>query len=88
MAPSAVEAWAHAVAASGGMALVSDDLALLDDRARRLLDEVLAVGRAVDAESDPPRCPDLMDRPTPTTLVSETARLTGDPDAGTARIEP
>jgi alpha-galactosidase len=33
--PSEVEAWALAVGASGGMALVSDDLALLDEPARR-----------------------------------------------------
>jgi alpha-galactosidase len=90
MAPSSVEAWAHAVAASGGMALVSDDLALLDDRARRVLEDVLAVGRAVDAESvssRPPRCADLMERPTPTTLVSAAAHLVGHPDAGTAHLE-
>ena len=30
MTPAAIETWAHAVAVSGGMALVSDDLALLD----------------------------------------------------------
>lgn len=43
------EGWAAAVGASGGMVVVSDDLALLDDDARRRLDEVVTVGRAVDA---------------------------------------
>ncbi len=63
-----VRAWALAVAVSGGMALVSDDLSLLDDRARRLLDEVLAIGRAVDADAvggRTPRCSELLDEPTP-----------------------
>lgn len=54
------------------MALVSDDLALLDADSRELLDEVLAVGRAVDASarrSHPPRCVDLLDATTPTSLA-------------------
>jgi alpha-galactosidase len=45
-----VRAWAMAVADSGGMALVSDDLSLLDAEARALLDEVLVIGRAADDE--------------------------------------
>ena len=55
--------WARAVALSGGLALISDDLALLDADARRLLDEVLVVGRASDAAArsgSTPRVPDLM----------------------------
>jgi len=43
-----VRAWGDAVAESGGMALVSDDLGLLDADARALLDHVVAVGRAAD----------------------------------------
>jgi alpha-galactosidase len=61
MAPATVERWARAVAASGGMAIVSDDLALLGADARRLLDEVLEVGRAVDRraiEGESPESPD------------------------------
>jgi len=68
-----VETWARAVGVSGGMALVSDDLALLDPGARRLLEEVLAAGRAADdaARTGPaPVCADLLDRWTPTTLTS------------------
>ncbi len=41
--------WAAAVGESGGMALVSDDLALLGVGERALLDEVIALGRANDA---------------------------------------
>ena len=40
--------WALAVAHSGGMAIVSDDLSLVDAAGRRLFDDVLAVGRAAD----------------------------------------
>jgi alpha-galactosidase len=43
-----VREWAMAVADSGGMAIVSDDLAVLDRSSRELLDEVLTVGRAAD----------------------------------------
>ena len=50
------------------MALVSDDLALLGPDARSLLDEVIALGRAADAASHPPRCPDLLDADPPTRL--------------------
>jgi alpha-galactosidase len=65
--------WALAVGDSGGMVLVSDDLALLDDDARRLLDEVIARGRSADLEAAnalPPRCPDLLTDETPLRLES------------------
>ena len=48
MTPAAVETWARAVGVSGGMALVSDDLALLDSRSRavaRRCDPDRAAGR-------------------------------------------
>lgn len=48
MSPEMVRSWALAVGGSGGMALVSDDLALLDTASRALLDEVLQIGRAAD----------------------------------------
>ena len=66
-----VETWARVVAASGGMALVSDDLALLDTASRRLLDDVIAEGRVVDATartSAPPECSDLLQGWTPSCL--------------------
>ena len=46
-----VRRWAMAVGDSGGMVLVSDDLALLGAQERALLDEVIALGRANDAAS-------------------------------------
>ena len=51
LSQEAARTWAHAVGLSGGMALVSDDLSLLDDDARRLLDEVIELGQASDAEA-------------------------------------
>jgi alpha-galactosidase len=78
LTPDQVEAWAHAVGVSGGMALVSDDLALLDANARRLLGEVLVVGLAADEEARsglPARCDDLLDNATPTTLRAAGHRL-------------
>jgi alpha-galactosidase len=87
--PESVRAWALAVAASGGMALVSDDLSLLDDAARDLLDEVISIGRDVDAAAlagSPPACPDLMDRCPPTRLTGGGVELVGDPIAGTAEL--
>ncbi len=59
----AARTWTRAVALSGGMALVSDDLSLLDDDARRRLDEAVEVGRHSDeaaAAGTTPRCDDLM----------------------------
>lgn len=85
-----VRAWAMAVGASGGMALVSDDLALLDDSSRALLDEVVAVGRSVDTAAmvdGPPRCEDLLDVDPPTRLLTVHHELVGDPERGTAHLQ-
>jgi alpha-galactosidase len=90
LSPEAMRAWALAVGVSGGMALVSDDLALLDRGSRALLDEVLELGRASDDEAragSPARCPDLLDATTPTRLSAARVTLAGDPDAGTAVLE-
>lgn len=84
MSPDAIRTWALTVAASGGMALVSDDLSLLGADARSLLEEVTAIGRRVDdaARRGPaPACPDLLDARVPTTLASEAFRLVVDPAA-------
>ena len=89
MGPEAVRAWADAVALSGGMALVSDDLAFLDSATRRLLDDVIEFGRAADDEAirgQPPRCPDLLDHPVPERLVAAARELAGDPARGTAEV--
>jgi alpha-galactosidase len=85
--PEQLRAWALAVGASGGMALVSDDLALLGTDAHQLLDEVIALGRLSDGAAHPPRCPDLLDADPPTRLVAADLELIGDPAAGTAVVQ-
>ncbi len=87
-----VRAWALAVGVSGGMALVSDDLALLGSDARALLDEVVALGRLADAEAAapdgrPPRCLDLLDADPPSRLAIATVELVGDPSNGAAHVQ-
>lgn len=74
LTPDEVRTWGLTVATSGGMVLVSDDLALLDGRSRRLLDDVLLLGRSVDeAAVDGPtaRCRDVLESPTPKVLAGE-----------------
>jgi alpha-galactosidase len=86
---SQVRAWAHAVAASGGMAIVSDDLALLKQPARRLLADALDIGREIDQLAQggaAPQCPDLLLNETPGRLRAGRFDLEGDPEAGTARL--
>ncbi|MEQ1788724.1 MAG: glycoside hydrolase family 36 protein, partial [Acidimicrobiales bacterium] len=85
--PEQMRAWALAVGVSGGMALVSDDLALLGSPARALLDEVVALGREADAGAHPPRCPDVLDHDPPTRLVTAAMELVGDPAAGVAHVQ-
>ena len=60
------------VGASGGLVIVSDDLALLDARDRALLDEVIAAGRASDAAARagrPARAEGLLELDDPTGLA-------------------
>jgi alpha-galactosidase len=88
LSPAAARAWAETVAVSGGMALVSDDLALLDGAARRVFDDVVAIGRASDAEAAvhrPARCPDLLERPIPTPFETAGLRLRVDRAPGVLR---
>jgi alpha-galactosidase len=85
----AIRTWAHAVGVSGGMALVSDDLSLLDADARGLLDEVIELGRASDAEAvagAPARCPDLLEAPLPGRLRSGGTELVADPAVPRSRL--
>jgi alpha-galactosidase len=49
--PLAARTWATTVGLSGGLALVSDALALLGPAQRRLLDEVIELGRRSDAQA-------------------------------------
>jgi alpha-galactosidase len=90
MSAHAVQTWAHGVAVSGGMALVSDDLALLDAAARDLLDEVIEIGRASDAAAiagSPARCDDLMHHAVPHEISAAGRHLVADPAAGTSAIK-
>lgn len=90
LSPDAAQAWALAVAASGGMALISDDLSILDRKAKALFEEVISIGREVDAAAvrgSPPRCEDLMEREVPRQLSAGKVRLIGDTDGPSARLE-
>ena len=82
--PDAARAWALAVGMSGGLALVSDDLSLLDSAARSLLDEVVVLGRAADdaARTGPaPRCEDLLAPGGPSALWAAGHLLRADPES-------
>jgi alpha-galactosidase len=89
LSPVASRTWAHAVAVSGGMALVSDDLAQLDASARAAFDEVIAIGRASDAAAAagrPARTPDLLDRTVPGRLDAAGWQLDADPDTAASAL--
>jgi alpha-galactosidase len=88
---AAAHTWARAVGLSGGMALVSDDLALLDAGSHRLLDEVLTLGRAADEgarSGDGPRCDDLLEPAAPGRLTSRAGHLEADPFVGASQFTP
>ncbi len=71
------------------MAVISDDLTLLDCRSAGPLGEVLRLGRAVDAmalEGEAPRCDDLMVSPLPHRPVGAGAHLEGEPERGFAGV--
>lgn len=90
LAPEAARTWAHAVGVSGGMALVSDDLALLDADARALLDETLAIGRASDDAARTggpvPHSDDLLDARIATHFRSRDHDLVVDPATGASTL--
>ena len=89
LSAEAAATWARAVGMSGGMVLVSDDLALLDGDARRLLDEVIALGTIADdgaRAAHGPRCPDLMEPSAPRRLASLAGELDTDPITGASRV--
>jgi alpha-galactosidase len=86
---AAARTWARAVGVSGGLALVSDDLSLLDAGSRRLLDEVISLGRAADdgvRDGVGARCPDLMEPSAPGRLDSRAGHLEADPFTGTSHL--
>jgi alpha-galactosidase len=70
--------WAETVACSGGLVLVSDDLALLDEDAARLLESVVAHGRIADDAARAgasPRCVGLLDPDGPSGIESAAGRV-------------
>ena len=89
LTPAAARTWAHAVGVSGGMALVSDDLALLRPDARALLDEVVVLGRTADADAiggGGARCMDLLEHQAPGRLQSAAGGVVADPHTGTSTL--
>ncbi len=90
LGPDAARTWARAVGVSGGMVLVSDDLALLGSEQRALLAEVIDIGRDADAEAvagRPARCPDLLENRPPVALEAAGRRLVVDPRTGGSTLE-
>jgi alpha-galactosidase len=84
-----MQTWARAVAVSGGLASISDDLGSLGSAGRALLHEVLDIGRRTDDAARrgvTSRCPDLLERWTPTTLEGPAARLVADPGKGSSQL--
>ena len=87
--PAQALTWARAVGVSGGMALVSDDLSLLDASSRVLLDECLEIGRASDDAARAGAAavvPDLMEAPIATTMEAAGYCLVVDPVLGTSEL--
>jgi alpha-galactosidase len=89
LSPEAARTWAHVVGVSGGMVVVSDDLALLGPDEHALLAEVVAMGREADAAAmagRPAAAVDLLDAEPPTTLRGETSSIVVDPATGTSTL--
>jgi alpha-galactosidase len=89
LSSAAARTWAHVVGLSGGLALVSDDLALLDLNARRLLDEVISIGRASDeaaGATTPAVVPDLLENSPARTISAAGYVLDTDPASGRSTL--
>ncbi len=85
LSEAAATAWGDTVACSGGLVLVSDDLARLGPDARRRLDDIVEHGRAADSgarSGHPPRCDDLLELTGPTGLDGSGGRTRVDPLTG------
>lgn len=83
--------WARAVGVSGGMALVSDDLALVDVEGRVLLEEAIALGRAADAaaiEGRVPTSPELLHADHPRFIANREWVLGVTPESGSSILHP
>jgi alpha-galactosidase len=91
LSPEAATAWARAVGLSGGLALVSDDLALLGDDARATFEATTSLGRASDEAARagrPAVVADLLDAAAPRHLRGAGHELVTDPDTGRSTLTP
>jgi alpha-galactosidase len=82
--------WALAVGVSGGMALVSDDLALVDERGRALLDEAIELGRAADEAACAgrvPTSPGLLGESNPRSIASGLVEVVVNGVDGTSTLQ-
>jgi alpha-galactosidase len=87
LSAEAARTWAHTVGLSGGLAIVSDDLSLLDDTARVVLADAVELGRASDIEArkgGTPVVPDLLDATPATTFSAAGRTLVTDVTDGTS----
>ncbi len=85
LSAAAAEAWGETVGCSGGLVLVSDDLARLGPEARRELDAIVEHGRAADAGRAPagrPGASTSSTRPGPSGVAGAGGRTQVDPATG------
>ena len=91
LSPNAARTWAQAVGVSGGMVLVSDDLSLLDNSARELLDEAIALSRHSDNAARTgvvAAAPGLLEGAEPTVLRSAAGELVVTLADGSSKFNP
>jgi len=85
------ELWTRAVALSGGSAFVSDDLALLDDTARRRFAAAIALGRSCDADAASgrgPHCDEFLNATGTLTMSCGPRELAVDPARPRGVLDP
>ena len=83
--------WSRAVGVSGGMVMLSDDLALLSASARSMLDETIETARRADEAARAgrvARSPGLLKSSVPTVLESPVGRLEVEVGEGTSVLLP
>lgn len=91
LSTDAARTWAQAVGVSGGMVLVSDDLALLGDAAHVLLDEAISLSRQADEAArrgQVATAPGLLETPEPTTLRSAAGEVVVELADGSSIFNP
>jgi len=91
LSAAAARTWAQAVGVSGGMVLVSDDLALLGDAAHVLLDEAISLSRQADEAArrgQVATAPGLLETAEPTTLRSAAGEVVVELADGSSIFNP